>query len=278
MPRPGLQTSSLPNWQESRAMNRKLLNQAAASVDATPALTPVLSELFAGMDSLGSSPRLTVRMLREAGIGRGHRLLDLGCGRGGVTVAAAKAGSRCVGVDAVPSFVAAARELAARRGVAGNCEFRVGDIRRVRSGRTFDAALMLGLFEVTRATALLRKYVRPGGVMIFDDAVVVGAKPARKGWVTLAAARSSIARRGDVIVTEVVWTAAEVRKHETRLYTQLARNAKRLKRTHPELTQELDEFLKRQRTAADELSGILRPVQWSVRVGTEKRPKGNRAS
>jgi cyclopropane fatty-acyl-phospholipid synthase-like methyltransferase len=244
-----------------------LIAEAAASVDATPALAPVLGELFAEMDALGSSPRQTVHLLRTAGIGAGDRVLDLGCGRGGVTVAAAKQlGCRCVGVDAVPAFVQAARSLAIKRSIQVRCEFRVGDVRRVRSGRTFNAGLMLGLFDAVRATALLRTFVRPGGVMIVDDAVAVGPQRKRRGWMTLAEANAAITRRGDQMIGEVVWSAREVRAHEATLYARLANNATRLARARPELSQELEAFLRRQRAAGRELAGSLRPVVWLMRV------------
>ena len=237
------------------------LVQAARSVDAPTRLIPVLADLFHGIDSLGSSPTRVVRMLRRAGLGSRSTLLDLGCGKGAACVAIARQlGWRCTGIDAVPGFVAAARELAARKGVASRCRFRVGDLRAA-TGR-FDAAIMLGVLDVVRARRVLRTRIRRGGVYLIDDAVGNGGER-----LTLAGARRALSKDGDEIISEDIWTADEVQRQEKRLYDRMERNAARLASVRPDLAQALKTFLQRQRDAARMLQRELRPVQWMVRRG-----------
>src|SRR5512134_2942655 len=146
-------------------MANRLLTEAAASVDATPILVPILGDLFTGIDSLGSSPRRVIRMLKSAGLRKGDRLLDLGCGKGAAAIAAAKElGCRCVGVDAVEEFITAARTSAATQAVEHRCEFRLGDIRTAKFRAKFDAAIMLGVCDVVTARRLLRKHLHAGGI------------------------------------------------------------------------------------------------------------------
>ena len=69
----------------------QLRHEVAASLDLPPRLTPWMDELFAGLSSLGSSPRRVVSMLREGGLRSNSRVLDLACGKGATAVELARA-------------------------------------------------------------------------------------------------------------------------------------------------------------------------------------------
>ncbi|MBX3378268.1 MAG: class I SAM-dependent methyltransferase [Phycisphaeraceae bacterium] len=240
-----------------------LLREAAASVGASPALVPFLGLLFEGVDSLGSSPARVVRMLRNARVGPGSRVLDLGCGKGAAAIALAQTlGCRCTGIDAVPEFVAAANAAARQRGVSKLCEFRAGNLRQFARAGAYDAAIMLGVLDVERGRRVLRRSVRPGGVYILDDAVAV--RP-RRGCPTLDEARRILTRGGDRIEVEDLWTPQQTLRQEEQLHRQLSRNAARIAMSHPRLQRSLASFLQRQQRAARELQTRFQPVQWMVR-------------
>jgi SAM-dependent methyltransferase len=181
---------------------------------------PLLSRIFAGMESLGSSPRAIVPLLRRLelvpacerrGDRRGRvlralpwRVLDLACGKGDLAITLARRlGTSCVGgrgaalgvdswrvvgIDACGEFIEHARERATRLGVEHLCEFRVASISAtMRPGRgvlagegAFDAAMMIGLWGVERAAPLLSRLVRPGGVYVIDDAFAVDERAAHR--------------------------------------------------------------------------------------------------
>ncbi|MEX2219773.1 MAG: methyltransferase domain-containing protein [Phycisphaerales bacterium] len=243
----------------------------AASLDAPAALLPYLGELFADVDSLGSSPRLVAKWLRSAGVGAGSRVLDVGCGKGAAAVEVARrTGCRVAGVDAFAPFVAAARGLAERRGVADRCVFSVGTARGARAaGDAFDAAIMLGVAPVRDAARILRRLVRPRGVYMIDDAAWIGVpgSPQRGGAPTLDEARALLVRAGDRILRERVLRPAEVRRIERPLRAALSARARALGRANPRLRPLLADYLARQRAAAALLEGPLRPVLWMVRRG-----------
>src|SRR5688572_33270287 len=60
---------------------------------------------------------------------KGEKVLDLGCGAGGLTVALAEKGARCFGVDSNPSLIAQASRLASERLV--RAEFVTADVLKV---------------------------------------------------------------------------------------------------------------------------------------------------
>src|SRR5579859_7526762 len=104
---------------------------------------------------------LTERMLRNAGIGAGMHVLDIGCGAGDVSFLVSALvgpeGSVC-GVDLDGDALAIAEQRRAARGIA-NVSFRQGDARSAGSGQLFDAAVgrfvLMFINDPTEALRLL---------------------------------------------------------------------------------------------------------------------------
>ena len=118
---------------------------------------------------------LTERLFRDAGIGPGQRVLDVGSGVGDVAMLAARivgpSGSiTCVERD--PTSLSRARSRAAEAGL-GNVSFIEGNAENVTSDGAFDAAVgRLVLQYVPNPAAVVQSLValvRPGGVMAFQD-------------------------------------------------------------------------------------------------------------
>ncbi len=83
----------------------------------------------------------------KLGLRTGDRLLDVGCGWGGLACHAARHyGARVVGVSVSAPQIAQARAAALAAGVADAVEFRVQDYRDVDDG-PFDAISSVGMFE-----------------------------------------------------------------------------------------------------------------------------------
>lgn len=252
--------------------SRSLLAAVAASVDAPRALAPHLPFLFADLTSLGGRPRATARLLVSNGLRPGHRVLELACGKGALAVALAGAGCRSIGLDAYPPFIAAARRLAARRGVAHLCDFRIADIRDAASvpRGPFDAAVMLGLDPLARAAPILQRLVRPGGLYLMDDCYRDPRHPRARGFghiPTRGACEMVIAGLGDRLVAAHIPTPSAVRRLNGSLYRRIAGRANLLRRARPDLGPALRDLLKRQREANSALAGPLRPAVWLVRRG-----------
>ncbi len=103
----------------------------------------------------------------------GQRLLDVGCGWGGLVMHAAQ----CYGADATgitlsrPQADLASERIAAA-GVADRCRVVVRDYREVNESSAYDALVSVGMFEHVGAAnlpayfALARQLLRPGGVFL----------------------------------------------------------------------------------------------------------------
>ncbi|HET7447040.1 MAG TPA: class I SAM-dependent methyltransferase [Methyloceanibacter sp.] len=94
---------------------------------------------------------ITERLLKEAGIKLGMRVLDLGCGTGDVAMLAAElVGPKgdVVGIDRSDEAICLARDRASRAGY-GNIEFRSGAAEVFADFATFDLAV--GRYVLQRA-------------------------------------------------------------------------------------------------------------------------------
>lgn len=118
----------------------------------------------------------TRRLLVDAGIGAGMRVLDVGCGTGDVALLAGDlvgARGEVVGVDRDAAPLAAARERARERRPA-NVGFVQGDFDALPLGPgAFDAAVgrrvLMYQPDATRAVRHLARNVRPGGLIVFQE-------------------------------------------------------------------------------------------------------------
>jgi 2-polyprenyl-3-methyl-5-hydroxy-6-metoxy-1,4-benzoquinol methylase len=77
---------------------------------------------------------------------KGLRVLDLGCGSGGLAVALAVSGARCSGIDLKADRIQEAVEMAARHGV--NVDFQVGDVlQMLKPEGCFDLVVLSEVVE-----------------------------------------------------------------------------------------------------------------------------------
>src|SRR6516164_3032173 len=128
---------------------------------------------------------LTERMLRNAGIRTGMRVLDIGCGAGDVSfLVSALVGptGSVTGVDVDGDAIGVAEQRRAAQHIA-NVSFRQADARYLDPGPLFDAAVgrfvLMFLPDPTQALRLFAERVRPGGILAFCEQVAsVTATPA----------------------------------------------------------------------------------------------------
>jgi ubiquinone/menaquinone biosynthesis C-methylase UbiE len=131
-----------------------------------------------------------VALLKSLGLADGQKVLDVGCGAGGLAIAMAKhlPGADVLGVDPNPVMTARAEEALAKAGV-DNCRFKVGNglaLPLLDEGRDFVVSRLVlqHLSAPGEAVSEMRRVLQPGGrvvlVDIDDGGVVVHPEP--KGY------------------------------------------------------------------------------------------------
>ena len=110
---------------------------------------------------------------RKLRLHRGERLLDIGCGWGGLVIhAASRYGVEAVGITLSEPQAALANERIRRAGLFDRCRVEVRDYREVDAPPTYDKMASVGMFEHV-GESLLPEYfrrafrlLRPGGVFL----------------------------------------------------------------------------------------------------------------
>src|SRR6266481_268324 len=118
---------------------------------------------------------VTERFFREAGIGPGQRVLDIGSGVGDVAMLAARLvgpSGEVMGVERDTRSIARARVRVADAGLH-HVSFIQSDVNQIQSSKPFDAAvgrfILMFLPDPVAVLRSLSQLVRPGGVLAFQE-------------------------------------------------------------------------------------------------------------
>jgi tocopherol O-methyltransferase len=123
-----------------------------------------------------------------AGIRRGERVLDAGCGVGGSALWLARVrGARVVGVTLSPSQVRAAHDAARQSGLADRVKFRVEDYTKTTlPDESVDVfwALESACYAANRGSLLAEAWrvLRPGGRIVVADGFLARPPERRERW------------------------------------------------------------------------------------------------
>jgi cyclopropane-fatty-acyl-phospholipid synthase len=125
-------------------------------------------------DDLDTAQEQKVDLIcRKLRLRPGERLLDIGCGWGGMmTYAAKKYGVEVVGVTLSDVQAGAARRRIKEAGVEDRCRVELCDYRDLKGDRRFDKAASVGLCEhlglkkLPGYFAIVYRLLRPGGVFL----------------------------------------------------------------------------------------------------------------
>lgn len=158
---------------------KSLEDSVSQSLDGSDAgIMKYLPYLLQDLWEMGSDPETMVRMIKGHPGMENLSVLDLGCGKGAVSVRLAQEpGFTVTGIDAMPEFITEAREYARKYKVSDRCSFEVGDIRaRITELNGFDIVILgaigpvFGDLEVTLRT--VRGALANPGYVLLDDGYI----------------------------------------------------------------------------------------------------------
>ncbi|MEZ4410105.1 MAG: methyltransferase domain-containing protein [Polyangiales bacterium] len=156
----------------------RVLNHLCALGNVEKMYIPPLIDRRAGV--LGNQVLFERKMCRDLNLAAGHRVLDIGCGRGRIAAhVATHTGARVTGLNIDPTQVDSARQFAEMSGLSGRAEFLRGSFNDPLpfGDEAFDAAYQVQAFtyarDLRKVFAEVFRVLRPGARFSYLD------------WVTL---------------------------------------------------------------------------------------------
>ncbi|MBN2367332.1 MAG: class I SAM-dependent methyltransferase, partial [Calditrichaeota bacterium] len=205
------------------------------------------------------------------------RVLDLGCGKGAVSVQlASNLGFQVTGIDIMPAFLEEARKKAREYKVGNLCIFREEDILEyVRESRDFDLVILAslgGIFGSLKNTvAQMRTQIRSGGYMVIDDGFLKNEKSLQRiGYEHYRTHQESIeelTRFGDHLIQEVNTTGVSLKINEEYL-RKIKNRGSELKEIHPELAEDIEAYISRQQEDCRIIDEKLEGALWLLQKKT----------
>jgi len=152
-------------------------HEAAAQTEGRMIRWASFYDTFTNILTLGHIGMLRSMTIDQAQLQPGEKVLDVGCGTGGVTIPAKRRVGKtgeASGIDPAPEMIAVARKKAARAGL--EIEFRVGVIESLPyANGTFDvvtSSLMMHHLPhelQVQGLAEIQRVLKPGGRLLIAD-------------------------------------------------------------------------------------------------------------
>lgn len=217
---------------------------------------PYLPFLLQDLREIGTDPITVSELLND------HvddflplKILDLGCGKGAVSIRLAKDYNCLVfGIDALPEFVESAKEFAIGMGVYHKCIFTQGDIRNeYQYYKDFDVVILgaIGpvLGNIQETLTKVSGCLKEGGIVVLDDGYVPDDSSfTHDKCTTRTEFINQIHGAGFEIVTERVFDSNEMEEQNRFIFSAIKSRTQELISNYPEKESLLNEYLRFQET------------------------------
>lgn len=253
-------------------MVENLEKSISDSLETDQKLLPYMPFLLQDLWALGSSVDDIIAAISSLDLPAGKtHVLDLGCGKGAVSVqVASKFGYNVVGIDAMEPFLNIAREKAIEYRVADRCQFVNQDILDyVSSGRDFNMVILAalgGIFgSITDTVAALRTQIKSDGYILIDDGYLKSMERLdRNGYEYCRNYDETIrelSAHGDRIIKEISTTEFSIRINEEYQRT-IEKRGQELIKGHPELEQDINEYIRLQAEECHIIDTLIEGMLW----------------
>jgi ubiquinone/menaquinone biosynthesis C-methylase UbiE len=244
----------------------------ADSLDVDKKLLPYMPYLLQDLWALGSSVDQILDLFSTLPLSPGTaKVLDLGCGKGAVSVQiASKFGFDVVGVDTMPEFLKEAHKKSSEYQVSDLCTFVEQDILTyVMDEHDFDVVILASLGGIfgsnSNTVKKLRTQVRPGGYIVVDDGYLKRREVLRrKGYGHYRNYEKTVedlTMLNDRLFTQIPTTEVRIKINDEYLRVIKSRSIELIDE-YPELKQDLSCYLGVQREECDVLNSEVEGMIW----------------
>lgn len=142
---------------------------------ANPQIYPYLPYILQDLWELGTDPQLVLALVSRHVKRSPLKILDLGCGKGAVSINLAKnLNCSVLGIDGLSEFILEAQMFAEKHKVADHCVFEVADAReKISEIKGFDLVILGAVGQIlgtlNQTLSKIATALNPEGFVVMDD-------------------------------------------------------------------------------------------------------------
>lgn len=217
------------------------------------AIFPYLAYILQDFWEIGTSPKEVITLLERQKLnGAQLKVLDLGCGKGAVSIELAdKLGYHCLGIDGIKEFISEANGVAKKYAVDTLCEFRVGDIRKeITNLDTYDIIILGAIGQVFgnyyETLTTLLPHLKDSGIIIIDDGYVENKNEISQSSVLMKEDLLHQVDKAGMIICDEIKADQEVFDNNEEDLRQLVQRCEELMNKYPEKASLFQSYIENQ--------------------------------
>lgn len=255
-------------------MSEKTQKSIADSLETNERMLPYLPYLLQDLWAMGCSLNQIISVVSSLKLpSQNTKVLDLGCGKGAVTInLALKFGFSVTGVDAMQVFLDEANEKSIEYNVSHLCNFIKADINDfIKSPHNFSIVILASLGGIlgtyNETISKIRTQVKSGGYIVIDDGYLKeGIKLERKGYEhyrTHHKAIMELSAFGDKIINEI--NTSQINSTINNEYSKLIKKrGEELIKEKPELYDLINTYVENQFVECEVIEKYLEGALWLI--------------
>ena len=232
------------------------------------ALLPFLPYFLQDLWEIGASPKHLAGLIKKHNLQTNiQTALDLGCGKGAVSIALAQEfGWQVTGIDAMPEFIQEAQQRAQAFGIQQLCQFKVDDIRQAVSECSAYDLVILGsigpiLGTVPETLRAIAPCLNASGYALLDDEYA--KLPASSdNYPTRSQTVQQIKSNGFQILDELFYDDEFMTASNAEIFAHIERRAVELQEQHPEHAALFQDYVRAQARENQVLEQDVTCVTW----------------
>ncbi len=250
-------------------------NKIAEYFNVVPELVPFIPELLTDLWELGSSPELILQWIHDFDLPPDLiRVLDMGCGKGAVSISLAKKFDFQVkGIDFFEPFLKEAEKKAKEFNVSTLCQFCLADIREaVLSETEYNMVIYTAIGSVLgsldQSIGKLRLTVNEGGLIIIDDGFLKNSEridfPGYRYCGSYKDTVDQLTSYGDQIIKEKVFSTEEIRFINQQNTDWISKRADNLAQQFPRQAELFYDFVENEKKECKILEHDVNCAVWMI--------------
>jgi len=217
-------------------------------------LFPHLPYIMQDLWEIGASPEVVIELVKKHATDHSNlKVLDLGSGKGAVSIKLAKATNcYCHGIDAVEDFINEAKNKARKFNVDKKCFFECADIRvRITDLKDFDIVILGAIGPVLgdyfSTLSKVSNCLKGSGLIIIDDAYIDDeVEYSHPLMEKKSAILKQVSDGGMKLIDEVIINKNEIKESDEHIYNNIKKRCGELIKKHPDKRNLFIDYIKKQ--------------------------------